>query len=206
MSTTLRPLPFLLVLAACGGASTPPPPVATATPSRTADDLRPLSSRESGTPPAPAGTPVGPIDTSAPLPPGHPPLQGAPTQAPPLPSGHPPIGEPVAGASVGSINGTITLSPALKVGPSDILYVMAKKGTATLAVRRVDKPSFPFPFEISAGDAMMGGGALAGPIDVVARVSRTGDAIPAKGDLEGVAKNVKVPAKNVKLTIDTVRQ
>jgi cytochrome c-type biogenesis protein CcmH len=124
-----------------------------------------------------------------------------------LPSGHPPIGEPAPGAkSAGSIAGTITLSPALKVGPSDVLYVMAKNGTATLAVRRVDKPSFPFSFEISGGDAMMGGASFAGPVDVVARVSRTGDAIPAKGDLEGVAKNVKIPARNVKLTIDTVRQ
>ena len=34
----------LLALAACGGSSAPPPPVATATPSRTADDLRPMSS------------------------------------------------------------------------------------------------------------------------------------------------------------------
>ena len=65
MSTTLRPLPFLLVLAACGGASAPPPPVATATPSRTANDLRPMSSREDATP---AGAPAGPVDASAPLP------------------------------------------------------------------------------------------------------------------------------------------
>ena len=207
MSTTLRPLPFLVILAACGGASTPPPPVATATPSRPADDLRPLSSRDSAAPAAPAGAPAGPLDASASLPPGHPPLEGAPTQAAPLPSGHPPIGEPAPGAKpAGSIAGTIALSPALKVGPSDVLYVMAKNGTATLAVRRVDKPSFPFAFEISGGDAMMAGGPFAGPVDVVARVSRTGDAIPAKGDLEGVAKSVKIPASNVRLTIDTVRQ
>ena len=53
---------------------------------------------------------------------------------------------------------------------------------------------------------MVSGGAFQGPVDVVARVSRTGDAIPAKGDLEGVAKSVKVPSKNVSLTIDSVRQ
>ncbi len=206
MSTTLRPLPLLLVLAACGGTSAPPPPVATATPSRTADDLRPMSSREGGAPAA-AQAPAGPVDAKAPLPPGHPPLEGAPTPAAPLPAGHPPIGEPAPGAkSAGPIAGTIALSPKLTVRPSDVLYVMAKKGTATLAVRRVDKPSFPLAFEISAGDAMMGGGSLAGPVDVVARVSRTGDAIPAKGDLEGVAKGVNVPSKNVQLTIDTVRQ
>jgi hypothetical protein len=205
LSTTLRPLPLLLVLAACGGSSSPPPPVATATPARTADDLRPLSSRE-GAPPAGAATPSpGPVDADAPLPPGHPPLGDAPAAA--LPSGHPPIGEPLPGAkSAARLSGTIALSPRLTVGPSDVLYVMAKKGAATLAVRRVDKPSFPFAFEISAGDAMMAGGAFEGSVDVVARVSRTGDAIPAKGDLEGVAKAVSIPSKNVKLTIDTVRQ
>jgi cytochrome c-type biogenesis protein CcmH len=137
------------------------------------------------------------------LPAGHPPLEGG--SQPPLPAGHPPIGEPGA-PSGGSVAGTITLSPKLAVGPSDILYVMAKKGTATLAVRRVEAPSFPFEFEISAGDAMMGGASFEGPVDVVARVSKTGDAIPARGDLEGVARNVKVPARSVRLTIDTVRQ
>ena len=203
MSTTLRPLPLLLALAACGGASAPPPPVATATPSRTADDLRPMSSRESATP---AGAPAGAVDASA-LPPGHPPLEGAAAQAAPLPSGHPPLGEPAPGTkSAGNITGSIALSPKLKLGPSDVMYVMAKSGAATLAVRRIDKPSFPFAFEISGGDAMMGGAAFQGPVDVVARVSRTGDAIPAKGDLEGVAKGVKVPSKNVSLTIDSVRQ
>jgi hypothetical protein len=211
LSTTLRPLPLLLALAACGGASTPPPPVATATPPRAADGLRPMSSREG----ASASTaPAGPADAQA-LPPGHPPLEGAPPQgarqgapqAAPLPAGHPPIGVPAPGArSAGSITGTIALSPRLQVAPTDVMYVMAKKGKSTLAVRRVDRPSFPFAFEISGGDAMVGGAALEGPVDVVARVSRTGDAIPAKGDLEGVAKAVKVDAKDVRLTIDTVRQ
>jgi hypothetical protein len=207
LSTSLRPLPLLLALAACGGASAPPPPVATATPSRTADDLRPMSSREGA---AASSAPAASADTQA-LPPGHPPLDGAAAQgaapaAAPLPAGHPPIGEPAPGGKpAGTITGTIALSPKLQVGPADVMYVMAKKGAATLAVRRVDKPSFPFAFELAGGDAMMGGAAFEGPVDVVARVSRTGDAIPAKGDLEGVAKSVKVNAKGVRLTIDTVR-
>ena len=200
MRKTLRPLPLVLVLAACGGSSAPPPPVATATPSAAADDLRPMSSREG------ASASTAPGDAQAALPPGHPPLEGAAPPAAPLPAGHPPIGEPAPGArSAGSISGTIVLSPKLAVGPADVMYVMAKKGAATLAVRRVEKPSFPFAFEISGGDAMTGGAAFEGPVDVVARVSRTGDAIPAKGDLEGTAKNVKVPAKDVRLTIDSVR-
>jgi hypothetical protein len=207
LSPTLRALLLLVVLAACGGASSPPPPVATATPSRTADDLRPMSSRDSGgtTTAAPTAAP-GPVDSNTALPPGHPPLEGTPAPAATLPAGHPPIGEPAPGtSSAGTIAGTIALSPRLKANPSDVLYVMAKKGAATLAVRRVEKPSFPFEFEISGGDAMMAGGTFEGPVDVVARLSRTGDAIPAKGDLEGAAMNVKVPSKAVKLTIDTVR-
>jgi cytochrome c-type biogenesis protein CcmH len=161
-----------------------------------------MSSRHGATPAAPSGSP----EAQASLPAGHPPLEGA-ASPPPLPAGHPPIGAPAPGArSGGSVTGTITLSPKLAVGPSDVLYVMAKKGTATLAVRRVEAPSFPFEFEISGGDAMTGGESLEGPVDVVARVSRTGDAIPARGDLEGITRNVKVPARNVRLTVDTVRQ
>jgi cytochrome c-type biogenesis protein CcmH len=98
------------------------------------------------------------------------------------------------------------LAPKLQASPTDVLYVIAKKGGSTLAVRRVEKPTFPFAFEISGSDAMMSGIAFEGLLDVVARVSRTGDAIPAKGDLEGTARNVKVPAKGVSLTIDSVRQ
>jgi cytochrome c-type biogenesis protein CcmH len=167
-----------------------------------------MSSREAAASPGAAATAApGPVDTNAPLPPGHPPLEGStPAPAAALPAGHPPIGEPGPAAAAGArIAGTIALSPNLKSGPSDVLYVMAKRGTATLAVRRVDKPAFPFAFEISAGDAMMAGGAFEGSVDVVARLSRTGDAIPAKGDLEGVAKNVKVPSQAVKVTIDRVR-
>jgi cytochrome c-type biogenesis protein CcmH len=165
-----------------------------------------MSSRE-GAAPATTAAPAAPADSSAPLPAGHPPLEGAPTAAPPLPSGHPPLGAPPAGArSAGNIAGTIALSPKLKVGPADVLYVMAKKGTATLAVQRVEKPAFPVAFDISGGDAMTGAGTFEGTVDVVARVSRTGDAIPSKGDLEGTAKGVKVPSKGVQLTIDSVRQ
>jgi hypothetical protein len=83
---------------------------------------------------------------------------------------------------------------------------MAKKGSATLAVRRVEKPAFPVSFELSGGDAMTGGADFAGPVDVVARLSRTGDAIPSAGDAEGTTRSVPIPAKAVKVTIDSVRK
>ncbi len=193
----LAALALAALSAACGGGSAPPPPVATAAPAPATGD-RPLSSRDAGAPPA--GAPgAAPVDASAPLPPGHPPI------GTPDPHGNLP-GVPGAPArSAGSITGTITLSPKLQVSPTDVLYLMAKKDAATLAVRRIDKPTFPYAFELSGGDAMMAGGSFEGPVDVVARVSRTGDAIPAKGDLEGTAKGVAVPSKDVRLTIDSVR-
>lgn len=173
MTNALRPILFLLVLAACGGAPAPGPPA---------------------------------VDAGAPLPPGHPPVEGPAGAA--LPSGHPPIADTSAATGGARVTGTITLAPGLSVSPSDVLYVMAKSDGATLAVRRVETPSFPYDFEISGGDSMAGDASLssAGPVDVVARVSRTGDAIPAPGDLEGTTRGVAVPATGVRLTIDSVRR
>jgi cytochrome c-type biogenesis protein CcmH len=102
------------------------------------------------------------------------------------------------------VSGTITLSPKLGtgVGAGEVLYVMAKKDGATLAVRRVETPSFPYAFEVSEGHAMVAGMAFEGPVDIVARLSKTGDAIPSPGDLEGTAGNVQVPSSGVAVTID----
>jgi len=87
----------------------------------------------------------------------------------------------------------------------DVLYLIAKKGPTTLAVRRIEKPAFPLDFEVTGADAMVSGVPFEGPVDLVARLSRSGDAIPTKGDLEGVTKDVAVPASGVKVTIDTTR-
>jgi hypothetical protein len=190
----------LVALAACSGASAPPPPVARATASPATDDLRPLSSRDGSVPlvPPPADAAPAAPGPGQSLPPGHPPIDAA-----------NPHGNMVTGGqlrSAGSITGTITIAPKLQAGTSDVLYVIAKRGASTIAVRRFDKPSFPFAFEISGADTMMSGIGFEGPVDVLARVSRTGDAIPSKGDIEGTTRNVKVPAKGVSITIDTVRQ
>jgi cytochrome c-type biogenesis protein CcmH len=127
-----------------------------------------------------------------------------------LPPGHPPIGPAAAGGpasdrSAGHLAGTVQLSPKLAAAPGDVLYLIAKKGPTTLAVRRVEKPTFPLDFELTGADAMVSGVPFEGPVDLVARLSRSGDAIPAKGDLEGVTKGVAVPASGIKVTIDTTR-
>ena len=182
-----------VMTAACGG-SPPPPPDASPTPGAPDGAMRPLTSREGGTtttPPGAAGS-----DDAAPLPPGHPPIEGMP-------------GTPGTVAAAGaSVAGTITVSDELeaRLGPSDVLYVMAKKDGATLAVQRVESPSFPLPFQVSEGHAMVAGTTIEGPVDIVARLSKTGDAIPSPGDLEGTTTGVAVPAQGIAVTIDHVRQ
>jgi cytochrome c-type biogenesis protein CcmH len=111
---------------------------------------------------------------------------------------------PAGAPAQARLSGTILLAPKLAAGPGDVLYVMAKKGPTTLVVRRIEKPAFPVAFELSENDAMVSGVAFEGPVDVVARVSRTGDAIPAKGDLEGVTQGVATPGSGIRVTIDTV--
>ena len=175
-----------------------------------------MSSREESGPAAGSGAPTAARGTQASLPPGHPPIEGGTADAVALPPGHPAIeGGPVVAGPLGAqgrptrvVTGTIVLSPTLRaqVAPTDVLYIMARKGGATLAVRREEKVSFPFAFAISGGDTMVAGTVLEGPVDVVARLSRTGDAIPSRGDLEGITRGVAVPAREVTVTIDRARE
>jgi cytochrome c-type biogenesis protein CcmH len=193
--TAGRSLALLLTLlaAACSGSSTPPPPDPSPTPATTEGGMRPLTSRQGGDATVP---PAAPGTGGTALPPGHPPLEGMP-------------GTPGSVAAAGeSVSGTIALADELaaRAGTSDVLYVMAKKDGATLAVQRVESPSFPLPFQVSEGHAMVAGTQIEGPVDIVARLSRTGDAIPSPGDLEGTTSSVAVPSEGVTVTIDHVRQ
>jgi cytochrome c-type biogenesis protein CcmH len=164
-----------------------PPPDAESAP---ASSLRPLTSRDrSGSPDSTA-----PAAESS-LPPGHPPLDAA-----------PPAG---AGADTGSVTGTIAVAPSLASrAAGGVLFVIARSAADNkiLAVRREDNVTFPFKFQISGRDAMIAGTTFAGPLTVTARLSKSGDAVAAKGDLEGTARGVSVGATDVKVTLDTVKE
>jgi cytochrome c-type biogenesis protein CcmH len=112
-------------------------------------------------------------------------------------------------AATGKITGVITVDPTLasKLKPTDVLYIIAR-GQQTgppAAVKRVTDPKFPLRYVIGPEDAMMpgvpgfeGGGRLT----IAARLSRTGNAMPAAGDLEGVFTNN--PAKPGDAGVDVV--
>jgi hypothetical protein len=174
-------------LLACQREKPVPPPDAEPAP---ASSLRPLTSRDrSG-----AAASAAPVTDSS-LPPGHPPVDAA-----------PPAG---AGADTGSVAGTIAVTPALKSrAAGGVLFVIARSGAdrRIVAVRREDNVTFPFKFGISGRDAMIAGTSFAGPFEVTARLSKSGDAVAAKGDLEGTVRGVAVGATDVKITLDTVHE
>lgn len=188
MNRCVRPTLAALLTVACGGASTHPPPAASPSP---ADGLRPLSSREAGE--ASAGSPALGVEAGPTLPPGHPPVEG------------PPSARATGGARV---SGTVALaaSHAGRAAGGGVLYVIAKKDGATLAVRRLEVARFPVAFELSEADVMVQGTPFTGPVEIVARLSKTGDALPAPGDIEGTTRGVALGATGVEVRLETVRQ
>jgi cytochrome c-type biogenesis protein CcmH len=168
----------------------PPADAESTSASTPASTLRPLTSRDRS---GPAASAAPAADSS--LPPGHPPIDAA-----------PPAG---AAADTGSIAGTIAVAPSLQSRASGgVLFVIARSGAdrRIVAVRREDNVTFPFKFGISGRDAMIAGTTFAGPLEVTARLSKSGDAVAAKGDLEGTARGVAVGATDVKVTLDTVHE
>jgi cytochrome c-type biogenesis protein CcmH len=134
-----------------------------------------------------------------------------PAEAGSLPPGHPPVsgGATAAVNPAEAIGGTVTLGAGIAAPePKAVLYVIARdpKTQQIVAVRRNEAVSFPFAFTLTGADGMGQAAAFKGPLDLTARLSRSGDAIPAKGDVEGVAKGVTPGSKIVAITLDSVRR
>jgi hypothetical protein len=133
-----------------------------------------------------------------------------------LPSGHPPVdGSHASGGAAApvdpkaSISGTVDVAPAMKAriqGGALFLIARSAKTRQILAVRKADGVAFPQKFALSGADAMTPGTPFEGPLDVTARWSQNGDAMPAPGDIEGVTKGVAVGAANVKLVLAEARK
>lgn len=109
------------------------------------------------------------------------------------------------------ITGTVTLSAALagKARPNDMLFVLARAAEgpkAPLAVVRVQVKDLPLQFTLDDSMAMSPQAKLSNfdKVVVIARISRSGDAIPQPGDLQGVSAVLKPGSSGVKLSIDSV--
>jgi cytochrome c-type biogenesis protein CcmH len=174
---------LVAALAACRPASTPPP----STPPSTAPSggLRPLTSRDPG-------------------------AASDQTEAPAAPARSAPDAPSAAAANGASVSGIVSVAPSLasRVQPTDVLYLIARNARTggVVAVRREEAVRFPFAFGLGPGDVMVQGTTFEGPFDVTARLSKSGDAVAAKGDLEGGARGVAAGARAVAITLERVRE
>ena len=138
-----------------------------------------------------------------------PPAAGAPAMAaaPAMPAA------PAAQAAPSLINGpgltgTVTLAPALKsqASPEDAVFVFARAAEGSrmpLALVRVQVKDLPYEFRLDDSQAMSPAAKLSGADRVVvgARISKSGQAMPQPGDLEGLSAPVAPSASGVKVEI-----
>ena len=112
--------------------------------------------------------------------------------------------QPLAG-----ISGTVAVSTTAQPEESvdSVLYIIVRQAGrasgAPVAVKRLP-PSLPVSFEITEENAMIPGTPLIGPLDVIARLDRDGNAATREpGDLQGRVDAVEVGAR-VEITLDPV--
>ena len=117
---------------------------------------------------------------------------------------------PAAAAAVvsGAITGTVTLAPALKgrVGPDDAIFVFARAATGSrmpVAFMRAQVKDLPLNFTLDDSMAMSPAARLstAGQVVVGARVSKSGQAMPQAGDLEGLSEPTAAGSVGVNVVI-----
>jgi len=107
------------------------------------------------------------------------------------------------------ITGTVTLSAALKskADPNDTLFVLARAAQGPkmpLAILRKQVKDLPFSFSLDDSMAMQPEMRMSNfdQVVVVARISKSGNAMPQPGDLMGMSKPLALGTTGVKIDID----
>ncbi|HEX4232930.1 MAG TPA: tetratricopeptide repeat protein [Caldimonas sp.] len=110
-----------------------------------------------------------------------------------------------------SVSGVVSLDPALaaQASPGDTLFVFARPasgGRMPLAVLRKTVKDLPLSFTLDDSMAMSPAAKLssASLVNVSARISKSGNAIPQPGDLAGEATGVAPGATNIAIRIGSV--
>ena len=119
--------------------------------------------------------------------------------------------KPAAAAGGGNVSGTVALSAEMKAkaGPNDAVYVFARPADGSkmpIAITRAQVKDLPLKFTLDDSTSMSKDIRISGfqEVIVAARVSKSGSAMPASGDLEGITKPVKVGSSGLAVTIDRV--
>lgn len=113
-----------------------------------------------------------------------------------------------AGASL-AISGQVTISPSLaaKGSATDTLFVFARDMNGPpmpVAIVRATKKDLPFTFRLDDSNSPMPSRKLSesGQVVIVARISKSGEAAPKSGDLQGTSQPVKPGVNGITVTID----
>jgi cytochrome c-type biogenesis protein CcmH len=111
------------------------------------------------------------------------------------------------------ITGTVTLSAAMKAkaNPTDTVFVLARAVQGPkmpLAILRKQVQDLPLQFALDDSTAMAPQMKLSNfdEVVVVVRVSKSGNAMPQPGDLQGISGPVKPGSSGLKINIDTLVQ
>ena len=118
---------------------------------------------------------------------------------------------PVAAANGGErISGAVSLSAAVKakVDPTDTVFILARATQGPkmpLAILRKQVRDLPLDFSLDDSMAMAPQMKLSSfdQVVVIARVSKSGNAMPQPGDWQGMSAPIKPGAKALKITIDS---
>jgi cytochrome c-type biogenesis protein CcmH len=117
-----------------------------------------------------------------------------------------PIGQSLA------ISGTVSIAPSLagKGSATDTLFVFARETNGPpmpVAIMRATKKDLPFTFRLDDSNSMMPSRTLSdvAMVVIVARLSKSGQAMPQSGDLEGMSQPVKPGVDGVTVVIDRER-
>ena len=134
----------------------------------------------------------------------------APTQQP-LPETQPATENKTAKATPAHITGRVSLAAGLKdkANAADTLFVYARAVSGPpmpLAIVRAKASELPLEFSLDESMAMMPNMSLANFNQVVvgARISKTGNALPQSGDLQGMTNAVAVGTDGLEIVIDTI--
>ena len=127
--------------------------------------------------------------------------------------GHAPAAAAAAPAAAStSIGGRVSLAPALaaRVAPSDTLFVFARAAEGPrmpLAILKRSAAELPLDFVLDDSMAMTPELKLSNFDNVVlsARISKSGEALPQSGDLEGQSAPLAGRKRGIELIIDRVR-
>lgn len=118
-----------------------------------------------------------------------------------------------AAANAAAISGKVSLSPALagKAAPEDTVFIFARDAQnpkTLLAVLRKQVRDLPLQFVLDDSMAMQPQIKLSGfdRVEVVARITKSGNPISQPGDLQGSSGIVKTGDKGLSILIDTAVQ